>query len=299
MTTVGSLIDRAFRDFLTPPGEQPPRFTLAGSVASHAAGGSVTVQVDLAMLSPEEQDLVAPGVVVEAGSELFLVESLVDTALTLRGGMFDTEPSAHDAGSYVAVLPEGQPSRKAVFDGCADAAANLWPDLWATSSFVAHVVGTQPTELPADCEGVLDVKAEGVWGWAAVYDWTFLNPYPLYSSRRAIQFTPHTSGPVIVTYQARPLRPIVESETLTALNIDESWGRLIVVQAVADVISGVDVEAASAEFITSTLEREGFPVGSGTDLRNALLGYGDYLRQRAVRALSASKPSQVQVRREF
>ena len=299
MATVGNLIDRAFRDFLSVPGEQPPRAKLASNVADRLAGATFGFNIDMAMMSPEEQDLIAPGVVVEIDSELVLIESIVDTAVTARGGMFDTAAAAHNTGVYVTVLPEGQPSRKAVFDAVCESIDGLWPDLYGIKSTTLHAGTADPVELPYDCEAVVSVLAQSGFGWDRVGGWSLLSPFPMFASQRAIQFWPPVGSTVIVTYRARPQRPTSEFQQLPDLNVDVAWARLITVTAVADVISGVDVEAASAEFITSTLEREGFPVGAGTDLRNAMLTYADFLRQRRRRAIDASVDTPSHVVREF
>ncbi|MGV2385032.1 MAG UNVERIFIED_CONTAM: hypothetical protein LOD86_07155, partial [Thermobifida fusca] len=91
MTTVGDIIDRIYRDYLLPPDEQPTRFTINGSGMD---ASTKHMPVDVSMLSPEEMDLLGPGAVIEAGSELLLVEAVhgastdsID-ALTVRRGRF-------------------------------------------------------------------------------------------------------------------------------------------------------------------------------------------------------------------
>ncbi len=84
MTTIADVIERVYRDYLLPPDEQPSRFTVnTGGIDD----SSTTLPVDLAMLSPEEQDLVGVGTLIEVvstttGGELMLVEGVTGTAGT-------------------------------------------------------------------------------------------------------------------------------------------------------------------------------------------------------------------------
>ncbi|MFQ5524594.1 MAG: hypothetical protein ACE5F5_13650, partial [Acidimicrobiia bacterium] len=52
----------------------------------------------------------------------------------------------------------------------------------------------------------------------------------------------------------------------------------------ASLLRGADVTAATVEYVTEALEREGFPPGAGESVSNALLRYQDFLIQRRSRA---------------
>jgi hypothetical protein len=85
--------------------------------------------------------------------------------------------------------------------------------------------------------------------------------------------------------------PTTEADVLVDLNIDPSWHKAIVVGAAASMLRGSDINAATVEFVTESLSREGFPVGSGESISNALLRFQDFLIQRRARALQISAPS--------
>src|SRR5690606_27972169 len=148
--------------------------------------------VDVSMLSPEEMDLLGPGAVIEAGSELLLVEAAhgastdsID-ALTVRRGMFGTEASPHPAGTIVTVAPDYP--RQVVFDALADAIENLWPDLWTIRTTEFWASPSAIVELPADCEEIIEVRSSVGGGWAYMASWEFLSPYPNVPSGKALQF---------------------------------------------------------------------------------------------------------------
>ena len=55
------------------------------------------------------------------------------------------------------------------------------------------------------------------------------------------------------------------------------------VGAIAQLLSELDVDVTTQDFITENLEQRGIPVGSGERLRNALLRYYGVLLDRARR----------------
>lgn len=297
MTTVGDIIDRIYRDYLLPPDEQPTRFTINGSGMN---ASTKHMPVDVSMLSPEEMDLLGPGAVIEAGSELLLVEAAhgastdsID-ALTVRRGMFGTEASPHPAGTIVTVAPDYP--RQVVFDALADAIENLWPDLWTIRTTEFWASPSAIVELPADCEEIIEVRSSVGGGWAYTASWEFLSPYPNVPSGKALQFGLGGGyGHGYVVYKARTKRPQSEADTLESLNVDPSWVKVAAVGAVAHVVANEDIDRLTAEFITRALEVEGFTIGQGTDLRNGLLQYQQFLMEPLRRAVQARTPVSVVV----
>jgi hypothetical protein len=68
---------------------------------------------------------------------------------------------------------------------------------------------------------------------------------------------------------------------------------ILIADAAAAAIQGRDLSAATQEYITQALEAEGFPVGSGVNIRNQLLGYRNMLVADQVRKLKARWRPQV------
>lgn len=296
MATVGTLIDRAFRDWLTPVGEQPARFKLSSTVSTATAGATSEFPINVGMLAPEEQEIIRPGTMVEVGSELVLIEEVGDASFDGRRGMFDTEPVEHIAGSLVTV--GATTSRKAVFDAIADTIDGLWPELWTVRS-VERFMSEGPVELPYDVEEIVEVRYQYGSRWEPLRGWDGLIPYAPFTTGRAIQFPLGWTGRALIHYRARPERPVAETEELSTLGVHESWGKMLVVAAVAQLIGGPDVDAATHEFVTETLEREGFPAGAGGDLREGLLRYVNYLKGPLRRGVETSNRFGTYVRREI
>lgn len=285
MTTIADVIDRVYRDWLLPPSEQPARFEVgAGGVASSAT----TLPVDTALLSPEEEDLIGPGTVLEVGSELMLVEAVSGdpaTSLTVRRGMYGTTAADHDADDLIYLAPDFP--RKVIFDAVADTIEALWPDLWAIKVEETYADST-PVELPSDCEDVLMVRVATGSSWTPAIGWEFISPHPHASTEKALQFSNGANGQAIhVVYRAATTRPTAETDDISDLNVSEGWVKAVTVGAVAQVVAHEDIDRATVEFITGSLAAEGFQAGAGAELRNSLLQYQGFLLEPLKRALAA------------
>ena len=80
MSTFGQLIDRTYREYLRPVEEQEPLTQVAntdsitGGTGLTSAATSITYQAGL--LTPEEEELIGAGSVIEIGQELIMVENI-------------------------------------------------------------------------------------------------------------------------------------------------------------------------------------------------------------------------------
>lgn len=285
MVTVGDVVDRILRDYLIPPDEQPTRFQVGAGGVDESA---VTLPVDTAMLSPEETDLIGPGALIEAGSELMLIEATDDppTSLTVRRGMYGTDAASHTAGDYIVLAPDFP--RRQVFEAVCDTVEALWPDLWVNN--VAEVwTSTGPVELPADVGEITDIRAAWRDGWVPVESWDLIRGFPHVSTGVALQVGGSPNCALHVYYRQIPQRPTAESDELADLGVSDGWVKIIAVGATAEVIAGEDIDRATVEFITQALEMEGMQT-AGADIRNSLLQYQDFLMRPVKRALEQATP---------
>ncbi len=294
--TVAALIDRTYREWLTPPNQQATRFKLNDSGGISAT--DVTAITDTTLLSPEEEDLIGAGTIIEMERELALITAVSGTSpdLTLTlddvGGNRDpklgTTAATHADGIEIFLAPDY--SRQSVFDALSDSIDDIWPTLWMVKTALIPTSSSW-VEVDDDVEELFDTR---------LLDGTTLDPgryelmldFPLASSERAIQFDGSIpkGNTVIIRYKAKATRPAAETDTLASLNIEASWQKILTVGIAASLLRGADIDAATQEFITESLAREGFPPGSGESLSNSLLRFQDFLTQRRAKSQNVRTP---------
>lgn len=287
-TTVGELVNRVYRDFLDGPDDQPPIVTASAGYTDSVT----TIGYDDSVLAPDEEDLLAPGVLVEVGSELARITGVDDTAntLTVIRGVSGTTAEAISAGDEIRIAP--MYPRQTVFDAVADNIVGLYPDLTRTATTTV-TSGSAAAEIPAGVVSVID--AMYLSGNSQVgANVRLLRNYVPSSTGSAVAFsgTP-ANKTVYLTYEARFDRPATTDDTLVDLGIDAAWERIVVVGAAAQVLAGRDLDPVSAEYLTEQMEREGFPVGSAGRLRDNLLRYHAFLLQQARRSIRADRVTPV------
>ena len=300
--TVAALIDRTYREWLTPPNEQPTRFKLndAGGISAT----DVSAITSTTLLSPEEEDLIGAGTIIEFDRELALITAVSGTSpdltLTLddvggnRDAKLGTTAVTHADGIDIFLAPDY--SRQAVFDALSDAIDDIWPTLWAVKTALIPT-STSWVEVDDDVEELFDARLLNRTRISELDPGRveLLLDFPLASSLRAVQYDGLTGGnTVIIRYKAKAVRPTLETDTLASLNIDVSWQKILTVGVAASLLRGSDIDAATQEFITESLAREGFPAGAGESLSNSLLRFQDFLTQRRARSQNVrTLPTQV------
>lgn len=312
MATVADVLDRANREWLYPPGNQPSTFKVDNS--GDLTSGATSVVTDTSWLSPEEEDSIGAGRIIEIDREWMLVEAVSGSSpaltLTIRRGddlPYGTPSASHSDNSIITLAPEFP--RQTVYDAFADVADDLWPRLWKVETdFVGLSTGW--VEVDDEVEEVFEalIQSGSQWLPLAPGSVTTLLDFPLASSERAIQFhglrQPHVdtdtiNGTVIIKYKKKAKRPSAETDTLASLNIEDSWQKILTVGIAASVLRGSDIEATRPEYITEALEREGFPVGSGESISNALLRYQDFLINRRAAAQNVRTPPTQEIIKEL
>lgn len=288
--TIDDLVDRVYRDYLHPADDQPVIVTVDGAVTS--AGTSITVDLDV--LAPDEQDVLAQGMIVEHGTEQMRVTGvdIATSTITVRRGVNGTTAAAIDDGAELRFAPMFP--RKSVFDAVCDNIVDLYPDL--------YVVGTQTV---TSASGAVEVSADIVSLRGATWisgsrptnaTVELLKNYPPSGTGQAVAFWGVAPGKTVyLTYEGRFARPSSGDDVAGDLGVEETWERIIVVGAAAQVLAGRELDAASTEYLTEQLEREGFPVGSAQRIRDGLLRFHGYLLERARRNQRADRTVPVQM----
>ena len=118
------------------------------------------------------------------------------------------------------------------------------------------------------------------------------------STEAAVQFpsTPSSGKSVYVVYASKFTRPSTETDDLNSVSgLEDFHEQIVMVGAVAQLLSELDVDATTQDYITENLEQRGIPVGSGERLRNALLRYYGVLLDRARREQRSRFPQGVEL----
>jgi len=301
LTTVATTINRIKRDYLEPPGEQPSRFVVNDSGGISAS--DTTLVVSTAMLTAEEDDMIGEGTLLECESELILVTAITGTSpdftLTIRRGMYGTTAATHADATEIVIAGEDHIPRFSIFTAVADAIEGLWPDLW-TVGVEETASDVNPIELPATCGDILNVLSLHGSQWRTVASWQPLFNHPLSSTEIAVQIYGLANGtPIHVIYKKKATRPTLEADTWAALGVEAGWEKVVVTSAVAQLVANRDLNAATVDFITQALQLEGIPPGAGTDIRNALLQFQDFLMRPLKRALPLLHHDRVVIDRQY
>ena len=291
MSTVAQLIDRAMREFLYPPDEQPIRFTLGAAIATVGAS-SFTVDTDL--LSPEEARLLGPGTIVEIDRELIQIgaynESLsTDQASSCLRGVSNTTPATHLSGAAGVLAPKFP--RQNVFDAVCDEVEVLWPDLAKITETASITIASSTyTEVPAAVMKPMYVWARPT-GASSSSEWgeypvEFLDHFPGSTTGKAIYVPGMPEGGTgYLVYRAKFTRPTTEATDLVATcGLEDEWERIVLLGAVAYLIVGKDLSAIEQQFLAEQLANQGFQVGSAARVWSALRSYRQDLLDKAMKA---------------
>jgi len=143
--------------------------------------------------------------------------------------------------------------------------------------------------LCADCGEVLGCNYYGNGRWRSC-GVKLLKGFPDSGTNGAFQFAGGAPGARgYVTYKAKPTRITAETNDLADeyddYTIKTTWEPIVILEAVANVIASADIDAHTVEFITRAIEVQGFEVGSGESIRDALLRLAGYKRTMARKAL--------------
>jgi hypothetical protein len=290
VTTLGQLIDRTLRDWLEPADDQPTRASLASSIDAD----DTSLTYDPAMLGPEEEELLAPGTLIQIGSEEILVGDIdedEDVLSDLTRAVNGTSAAAHTAGDLIYPSPVWR--RRSVFDALCDGLVKLYPDLYRVPVSASISVGTSYTEVPQAVvdDGIVAGKFFiGRTNASADYDEypvALRATAPYVTSGKAFTVDNLISGASgYLVYKAKFLRPTDEDDDLTAdFGLLEDWEQIVILDAVAYLIAAREMDLATQERLSQQLEQQGYPAGTPTQIRDGILRYKQLLMQRAKDAL--------------
>jgi len=309
MSTFGQLIDRTYREYLRPVEEQEPLTqvtntdTLDDGVTTGLTDTGTTVSYQQGLLTPEEEELIGAGSVIEIGQELLMVENIntVSREITVERGRLGSTAAEHANGSDIIIKPKYP--RINVASAIGDQVIGLFPALYAVKKTTLTTSSTQFVEMPAGTQRILQAKIDNSSSGSSTTVYSdialeLLTDFTPSSTEAAVQFptTPTSGKSVYVVYASKFTRPTTESTDLnTTCGLEDFHEQIVMVGAIAQLLSELDVDVTTQDFITENLEQRGIPVGSGERLRNALLRYYGVLLDRARREQRSRFPQGVEL----
>ena len=278
MSTVGQLVDRIRREYIYPPGKGLPGAAITNNPL--ASNGTSITYAD-GYLDQSEKDAIGPGTLIELDTEITVVATHNATTRTitvnaLDRGFVGTTAAAHVTGTRFYVNPPV--TRKAIFDAVADAVEQLSGDGLTRIREEEMTSGSAPVEITdGDC----------LWPLGFLYPETdmtdtqyltvpvhLVRSTNLFTSGQGIQFRNVSTGKSgYLRYKARFPRPTAESDDLSgsSFGVPSRWEKLILLNATAQVLAGVDIKSMDTEFIENVLAAQGFPTGSGRNIVRHLI----------------------------
>tara|TARA_Y100000389_G_scaffold198997_1_gene236552 strand:+ start:428 stop:1369 length:942 start_codon:yes stop_codon:yes gene_type:complete len=307
MSTLGQLIDRTYREYLRPVEEQEP-LTQVANLDSITGGQGLTstgttLQYKEGLFTPEEEELIGAGSVLEIDTELVMVEDIntVSREITIERGRLGSTAAEHLEDTDIILKPKYP--RLNVTNAIGDQVIGLFPALYAVKKTTLTTSSTQFVEMPAGTQRILQAKIDNSTTGGTTTSFTdvpleLLTDFAGSTTEAAVQFpTSPTSGKsVYVVYASKFTRPSAETDNLNTISgLEDFHEQIVMVGAVAQLLSELDVDASTQNYITENLEQRGVPVGSGERLRNALLRYYGVLLDRARREQRSRFPQGVEL----
>jgi|TARA_R100001463_G_scaffold15766_2_gene40988 hypothetical protein len=307
MSTLGQLIDRTYREYLRPVEEQEP-LTQVANLDSITGGQGLTstgttLQYKEGLFTPEEEELIGAGSVLEIDTELVMVEDIntVSREITIERGRLGSTAAEHFEDTDIILKPKYP--RLNVTNAIGDQVIGLFPALYAVKKTTLTTSSTQFVEMPAGTQRILQAKIDNSTTGGTTTSFTdvpleLLTDFAGSTTDAAVQFpTSPTSGKsVYVVYASKFTRPTAETDNLNTISgLEDFHEQIVMVGAVAQLLSELDVDASTQNYITENLEQRGVPVGSGERLRNALLRYYGVLLDRARREQRSRFPQGVEL----
>ena len=306
MSTFGQLIDRTYREYLRPVEEQEPLTQVANldSISDGAQGitaAGTTLKYKEGLFTPEEEELIGAGSVLEIDSELLMVEDIntVSREITVERGRLGSTAAEHAEDTDIILKPKYP--RLNVANAIGDQVIGLFPALYAIKKTTITTASTQFVEMPAGTQRILQSKINNSTANTTVYSdipLELLTDFAGSTTDAAVQFPsgPTSGKTVYVVYASKFTRPTAETTNLnTVSGLEDFHEQIVMVGAVAQLLSELDVDASTQNYITENLEQRGVPVGSGERLRNALLRYYGVLLDRARREQRSRFPQGVEL----
>ena len=292
--TVGAIVDRMYRNYLYPPDARPAQCLLNGFINDTAT----SIAFDNFVL-PEDEELMATGVVVEIGSELIQVvtyDPLTTTATLVKRAFLGTTAVDHTDDSLVILSPSFP--RLSVFEAVADNILTLYPRLYTvtTGSVVSVAAGISAMD------DVLAVEVVECWedgfSTSTDLDARIVDYHPSTGGRALI--TNLRSGQVWVRYRRRfgdvGEETTGEATLLADIGMEQRWVNIVMAGAAGDLFAGRDIPASITRWVGAVLEAANIPVGTRAELAQGLAQYRGHLLVQAQKEMRAEYKSKVHMR---
>lgn len=290
MTTIDELRQRLEDRYLEPAVEQTPTVPLAADMSD----SDVTFTILPDVLGIDELSLIGPGALFEIASELVRIESFDQSTwtITCRRAVRGTTAVAHTAADDELRFPTRW-TRKTQHETLTDAINALWQPLFIIEEQRATIQTADYLALPLDTVRIQSVKYQTRdRRWEPVGA-TLFKTHPLDNTVASIQIDPlpYQSALCVVRYGRKVVAPSTVDTDIPFL--PSSWERIILADAAAELLSGVDIDAVTQEVLTEQIRLEGFPVKSAGSISQSLIGFREYLVTLEKRALVAEEPKKV------
>ena len=237
MSTFGQLIDRTYREYLRPVEEQEPLSqvanldTITGGQGITAAG--TTLKYKEGLFTPEEEELIGAGSVLEIDSELVMVEDIntVSREITVERGRLGSTAVEHAEDTDIILKPKYP--RLNVANAIGDQVIGLFPALYAIKKTTITTASTQFVEMPAGTQRILQSKINNSTANTTVYSdipLELLTDFAGSTTEAAVQFPsgPTSGKTVYVVYASKFTRPTDETTNLNTVSGLEDFHEQIV-----------------------------------------------------------------------
>lgn len=261
MSTVGAVIDRVMREWLTPPSNMPSQTALTATITNSAT--SITYDP---LLMPEEEARIGAGTIIEIDQE-WLRTTDIDTdtrTISVVRGVMGTTAAAHNLGATITLSPRW--ARRTVFDAVADAVVDLSPELYGVGTVLVSGSNFQDLET-ARAHTILYARQERFGQWHDVHV-DILPGLPELETGMGLQFgfDVDPSSDVWITYAYDFARPTAESTELSSVGVQGDWEELVVLGAVAALVQHPDADKATLDFLTQQVGEQFQRAGSVSEL---------------------------------
>jgi hypothetical protein len=223
----------------------------------------------------------------------------VSREITVERGRLGSIAAQHAEDTDIILKPKYP--RLNVANAIGDQVIGLFPALYAIKKTTITTASTQFVEMPAGTQRILQAKINNSTANTTVYSdipLELITDFAGSTTDAAVQFPsgPTSGKTVYVVYASKFTRPTDETTNLnTVSGLEDFHEQIVMVGAVAQLLSELDVDATTQNYITENLEQRGVPVGSGERLRNALLRYYGVLLDRARREQRSRFPQGVEL----
>lgn len=280
MSTVGAVVDRVMREWLTPPSNMPSQSVLSAGIDDSTT--SITYDP---LLMPEEEARLGAGAIIEVGQEWMRASDVnIDSrTITVVRGIMGTTAATHAAGDTVTISPRW--ARRTVFDAVADAVVDLSPELYGVGTLQVSSGEYQDLET-ARAHTILYARQQYGGSWRDVHV-DILPGLPELDTYMGVQFgfDVDLNQDVWITYAYDFARPSSESVELSTVGVQGDWEELIVLGAIATLVQHPDADKTTLEYLTEQIAEQVQSVGSVTELATRLTRLRDYKLQRAASRL--------------